>query len=109
MLDSRELRKVFLNLISNALEAMDDEGSLTLRTRAQDRFLETTVEDTGCGMSDETRARAFDLFFTTKDTGTGLGMAIARSVIEQHGGRIEIRSQIGRGTEVRVLLPVEVP
>jgi signal transduction histidine kinase len=109
MLDSRELRKVFLNLISNALEAMDDEGSLTLRTRAQDRFLATTVEDTGCGMSDETRARAFDLFFTTKETGTGLGMAIARSVIEQHGGRIEIRSQIGRGTEVRVLLPVEVP
>jgi len=46
-------------------------------------------------MSDETRARAFDLFFTTKDTGTGLGMAIARAVIEQHGGRIEIRSQIG--------------
>ena len=108
MLDARELRKVFLNLISNALEAMDDEGSLTLRTRAVERgFLETTVEDTGCGMSDETRARAFDLFFTTKDTGTGLGMAIARSVIEQHSGRIEIRSQVGRGTQVRVLLPVE--
>jgi len=67
------------------------------------------VEATGCGMSDATRARAFDLFFTTKDTGTGLGMAIARAVIEQHGGRIEIRSQIGRGTQVRVLLPVEVP
>ena len=110
MLDARELRKVFLNLISNALEAMDDEGSLTLRTRAVERwFLETTVEDTGCGMSDETRARAFDLFFTTKDTGTGLGMAIARSVIEEHSGRIEIRSQIGRGTQVRVLLPVEAP
>jgi len=110
MLDARELRKVFLNLISNALEAMDDEGSLTLRTRAVERgFLETTVEDTGCGMSDETRARAFDLFFTTKDTGTGLGMAIARSVIEQHSGRIEIRSQVGRGTQVRVLLPVEAP
>src|SRR4029077_12014990 len=93
-----------------ALEALDDDGSLTLRTRAAERgFLETTVEDTGCGMSDETRARAFDLFFTTKDTGTGLGMAIARSVIEQHGGRIEIRSQIGRGTQVRVLLPVEAP
>ena len=110
MLDPRELRKVFLNLISNALEAMEDGGTLTLRTRAGERgLLETMVEDTGCGMSDETHARAFDLFFTTKDTGTGLGMAIARTVIEQHGGRIEIRSQIGRGTQVRVLLPVEAP
>ena len=67
------------------------------------------VEDTGCGMSDETRARIFDLFYTTKETGTGLGMAIARAVVEQHGGRIEIRSQLGRGTQVSVLLPVEGP
>jgi signal transduction histidine kinase len=110
MLDAREVRKVFLNLIGNALEAMEGGGTLTLRTRAADRgFLETIVEDTGCGMSDETRARAFDLFYTTKETGTGLGMAIARSVVEQHGGRIEIRSQLGQGTQVSVLLPVEGP
>ena len=49
----------------------------------------------------------FDLIFTTKDSGTGLGMAIARTVVEQHGGRMDIRSQIGRGTQVRVLLPTE--
>jgi signal transduction histidine kinase len=110
MLDAREVRKLFLNLIGNALEAMESGGTLTLRTRAAARgFLETLVEDTGCGMSDETRARAFDLFYTTKETGTGLGMAIARSVVEQHGGRIEIRSQLGRGTQVSVLLPVEAP
>jgi len=110
MLDSREVRKVFLNLIGNAIEAMESGGTLTLRTRAAERgFLETLVEDTGCGMSDETRARIFDLFYTTKETGTGLGMAIARAVVEQHGGRIEIRSQLGRGTQVSVLLPVEGP
>jgi len=110
MLDAREVRKVFLNLIGNALEAMEGGGTLTLRTRAAERgFLETIVEDTGCGMSDETRARAFDLFYTTKETGTGLGMAIARAVVEQHGGRIEIRSQLGQGTQVSVLLPVEGP
>ncbi len=110
MLDAREVRKVFLNLIGNALEAMESGGTLTLRTRAAERgFLETLVEDTGCGMSDETRARIFDLFYTTKETGTGLGMAIARAVVEQHGGRIEIRSQLGRGTQVSVLLPVEGP
>ena len=109
-LDPREVRKVFLNLIVNALEAMSAGGELTLRTRAMERgFVEVSVEDTGCGMSEETRARAFDLFFTTKDTGTGLGMAIARTVIEQHGGRMDIRSQVGRGTQVRVALPVVAP
>jgi len=60
-------------------------------------------------MAEETRARMFDLFFTTKDTGTGLGMPIARSVVEQHGGRLEVRSQLGRGTQIRVLVPVEAP
>jgi signal transduction histidine kinase len=109
-LDPRETRKVFLNLIVNALEATDAGGTLTLRTRAAERgFVEAAVEDTGCGMSEETRARAFDLFFTTKDSGTGLGMAIARTVVEQHGGRMDIRSQVGRGTQVRVLLPLEAP
>jgi signal transduction histidine kinase len=110
MLDSREIRKVFLNLIVNALEAMEAGGTLTLRTRRAERDLvEAVVEDTGCGMSDETRARVFDLFFTTKDSGTGLGMAIARTVVEQHGGRMEIRSQLGRGTQARVLLPLVAP
>ena len=110
MLDSREIRKVFLNLIVNSLEAMEAGGTLTLRTRSAERGLvEAVVEDTGCGMSEETRARAFDLFFTTKDSGTGLGMAIARTVVEQHGGRLEIRSQLGRGTQARVLLPLGAP
>ena len=109
-LDPREIRKVFLNLIVNALEAMEAGGTLTLRTRGAERgFVEAAVEDTGCGMSEETRTRAFDLFFTTKDSGTGLGMAIARTVAEQHGGSMNIRSQLGRGTQVRVLLPLEAP
>jgi len=109
-LDGREIRKVFLNLIVNALEAMETGGTLTLRTRqAEQGFVEAAVEDTGCGMSEQTRTRAFDLFFTTKDNGTGLGMAIARTVVEQHGGRLDIRSQLGRGTQVLVLLPLGAP
>jgi two-component system sensor histidine kinase HydH len=109
-LDPREIRKVFLNLIVNALEAMEAGGTLTLRTcRAERGFVEAVVEDTGCGMTEETRTRAFDLFFTTKDSGTGLGMAIARTVVEQHRGRMDIRSQLGRGTQVRVLVPLEAP
>src|SRR6266540_3874941 len=109
-LDHREMRKVFLNLLVNAFEAMQGGGTLTLRSRlAEPGWVEVSVEDTGPGMSEETRARMFDLFFTTKETGTGLGMPIARSVVEQHGGRLEVRSQVGRGTQIRALLPVEAP
>lgn len=109
-LDPREIRKAFLNLIVNAFEAMETGGTLTLRTRrAEQGFIEALVEDSGCGMSEETRARVLDFFFTTKDRGTGLGIAIARAVVEQHGGRMDIRSQLGRGTQARVLLPLGAP
>ncbi|MCI0546029.1 MAG: response regulator [Candidatus Rokubacteria bacterium] len=107
-LDARELRKVFLNIIVNALEAMDPGGALTLRTTEDaERGVEITVEDTGTGMSEETRARIFDPFFTTKVSGTGLGMAIARSVVDRHGGHLDVQSEVGRGTRVRVHLPRE--
>ena len=109
-LDPREMRKVFLNLLVNAFESLEGGGTLVLRScPAEPGWVEVCVEDTGTGMAEETRARMFDLFFTTKDTGTGLGMPIARSVVEQHGGRLEVRSQLGRGTQIRVLLPVEAP
>lgn len=111
LLDSRELRKVFLNLLLNALEAMGREGTLTVGTsyHADEGMIQVTVADTGCGMSEETLSRVFDLFFTTKPQGTGLGMAIARSVVDLHGGRIDIESRLGQGTRVRVLLPAKQP
>jgi len=110
-LDPREMRKVFLNLLLNALDAMGDEGTLGVGV-AYDRegdMLRVTVEDSGCGMSEETLSRVFDLFFTTKPHGTGLGMAISRSVVDLHGGRIDIDSRLGQGTRVRVVLPVRQP
>ena len=104
--DARELKKVLLNLFVNALEAMEPHGTLTIRTqRADERTIEASVEDTGCGIDDETRARMFDLFFTTKANGTGLGMPIARSVVDRHGGRLDIDSEPGVGTRVRIELP----
>lgn len=107
-LDQREVRKVFLNLLLNGLEAMEEEGTLgvTATHMAGAGMLEVTIEDSGCGMSEETLARVFDLFFTTKPNGTGLGMAIARSVVDSHGGRFDISSRPGRGTRVQVRLPV---
>ncbi|HJQ85499.1 MAG TPA: ATP-binding protein, partial [Candidatus Binatia bacterium] len=104
-LDARELRKALLNLIVNALDAIQDTGTLTVRTARREGGVEISIADTGCGMDAETRARTFELFFTTKTDGTGLGMGIARSVVDRHGGTLEIDSEPGRGTTIRIGLP----
>jgi signal transduction histidine kinase len=109
LLDARELRKAFLNLILNGLEALEGEGRLVIRTvnAPEHHAITVVIEDTGVGMSEEILARAFDLFFTTKPQGTGLGMAIARSVITRHGGDMRLQSALGRGTSASVRLPVD--
>jgi signal transduction histidine kinase len=106
--DARELRKAFLNLILNGLEALQGRGRLTVgMVWAPDTQMVTVaIDDSGVGMSDETLARIFDLFFTTKPDGTGLGMAVARSVVDLHGGELSVQSTAGHGTRVRVRLPV---
>jgi two-component system sensor histidine kinase AtoS len=108
-LDAREIRKALLNLILNGLEALGPGGRLTIDTAyASDaRTITVTIDDTGAGMSEETLARVFDLFFTTKPEGTGLGMALARSVVTRHGGQLAINSEVGRGTRVLVRLPID--
>jgi signal transduction histidine kinase len=110
-LDARELRKAFLNLVLNGLEALGAGGRLTVSTAyaAETRTVTVVIEDTGVGMTDETLSRMFDLFFTTKPQGTGLGMALARSVIDLHAGKLAIASTVGKGTRVTVRLPVEAP
>jgi signal transduction histidine kinase len=111
MLDARELRKAFLNLIVNAFEALGGSGRVSVTTAyaADAGTLTVTVEDTGAGMSEETMSRAFDLFYTTKPDGTGLGMSIARSVVQLHGGELGVHSRLGQGTRVQVRLPVVAP
>jgi signal transduction histidine kinase len=108
-LDARELRKAFLNLILNGLESLAPGGRLTVTTAwaVDTKTLTVTFEDTGAGMTDETLARIFDLFFTTKPEGTGLGMAIARSVVDLHGGELTVHSVLGQGTRVVARLPLE--
>ena len=109
MLDARELCKALLNLVLNALEAMSAGGRLTVTTAysSEARMVTVVVEDTGTGMSEETLSRMYDLFFTTKPQGTGLGMALARSVVDLHGGELAIVSAPGKGTRVTVRLPLE--
>jgi signal transduction histidine kinase len=107
-----ELNQVWTNLVDNAVDAMDGEGTLTVRTRAEGEWVVVEIADTGSGMPPEVVARAFEPFFTTKDVGrgTGLGLDIARRiVVERHGGLIDIDSPAreGKGTVMRVSLPVE--
>ena len=104
-----ELNQVWTNLIDNAVDAMDGEGTLTLHVRADDAHLVVEVADTGPGMPDEVQARAFEPFFTTKDVGhgTGLGLDISRRiVVDRHQGEITVDSVPGK-TVMRVLLPRE--
>jgi signal transduction histidine kinase len=107
-----QLQQVFMNLIINAHHAMPDGGELTVRTGTlpDDRvFVE--IADTGCGISPEDINRIFDPFFTTKDEGqgTGLGLAVSRNIIENHGGEIGAQSTLGGGTTFRVVLPRVAP
>jgi signal transduction histidine kinase len=109
--DPRELRKAFLNLILNGLEALGGNGrlSVSLAYAGETQSITVGIDDTGAGMTEEVLVRAFDLFFTTKPEGTGLGMAISRSVIDLHGGELGIQSSPGQGTRVRIRLPVGAP
>ncbi len=111
MADEAQIRQVVTNLAVNAAQAMLDGGRLTIATALREGSVELTVRDTGTGMSEGTRARIFDPFFTTKDVneGTGLGLSVVHGIVQAHGGSIEIDSLVGRGTVVRVLLPLRRP
>lgn len=118
-LDSQQLRKVFLNLLINAVEASPANSEVELRTsfispgaaiigdlQTPEGALVVSVTDHGSGMSEETRLRIFEAFYTTKRNGTGLGMMITQEIVKKHGGKIEIESEEGTGTTVSVYLPV---
>ena len=102
-----QLNQVFLNLITNAAQAMDEPGAILIRSWFDDAFVHVSVHDNGKGMPKEVVERIFDPFFTTKPVGegTGLGLAICYQIIEQHGGRIRVASEEGRGTKFVVSLP----
>lgn len=104
-----QLRQVFLGLASNALDAMDGRGTLTVTTRRRNaREVEIAFRDEGPGIPDQILPRVFDPFFTTKPPGqgTGLGLAIAQGIVADHDGRFEVDSRVGAGTTFRVILPV---
>jgi len=103
-----QLNQVFLNLITNAAQAMDGKGQICIRTSLHESDVEVAISDTGSGMDEETRAHIFEPFFTTKPVGkgTGLGLSIVFRIIEDHGGSIRVESELGKGTEFFIRLPV---
>ena len=121
--DDHQLEQAFANLLLNAVEAIGTEGSLTVATDlvsdetsfrfreapATGEFLRVKITDSGGGISAELLPRIFDPFFTTKPAGTGLGLAVTRRIVEEHGGRIRVDSRLDHGTTFTILLPTARP
>jgi signal transduction histidine kinase len=99
------LHRALSNLVLNAMDAMPNGGALTLRTRREDGKVVIEVADTGSGLTPEECERIFTPYYTSKQHGTGLGLAIVQSVVTDHGGRISVRSEPGRGTTFAIELP----
>ena len=120
--DADQIEQVFLNFFINALDAMKPGGSLTVATEigstetwptafpgdSEDvrEILRISVEDDGAGIKPEDVAHVFDPFFTTKDYGTGLGLSVVHGIVQEHGGQIEVESELDRGTSFHILLPL---
>jgi len=101
---SRSLKQILLNLILNAGQAIEGEGQITVRSREVDRGWEISVIDTGRGMGEEEVRRILEPFYTTKETGSGLGLTLVQSLVTGRGGKLEIHSTPGSGTEIRIRL-----
>lgn len=114
--DSTHLQTLFLNLITNALDSMPNGGLLMIKTQevqpqpspGNGRWLEISITDTGIGITEESKKRIFDPFYTTKKMGegTGLGLAICQNIIKEHSGRLDVQSEVGKGSTFFVYLPI---
>ncbi len=102
-----QLTQVLLNLIINAIEAMPDGGALSLTTLADDSWLRVEVCDTGPGLNPDEAAKIFEPFYTTKASGTGLGLAVSYGIIQRHGGHIDVAGTPGKGTTFTIWLPLD--
>ena len=104
--DADQLKQVFVNLVSNAVQSMEDAGgTISVRVWDDDSFVFVSVRDTGPGIPSDNLIKIFDPFYSTRDDGTGLGLTIVHRIIDQHGGRIEVESNAGVGTTFTVVLP----
>jgi nitrogen fixation/metabolism regulation signal transduction histidine kinase len=109
MVDRRLVQRTLVNLLENALHALNGGGRIDVQVSRKGAFVALTVRDDGVGIEPEMRARVFEPYFSTRAAGTGLGLAIARKAVEDHGGTIALESAPGEGTEVTIQLPITQP
>ncbi len=105
--DATQLKQVFLNIVLNAAQAMEGKGSLVISTTHEAGVISIRIRDTGPGIPPEHAAKLFNPFFTTKEKGTGLGLAISYGIIERHSGRIDVDTEMGKGSTFTITLPVD--
>ncbi len=113
--DQSQLQQLFLNLILNAVEAMSEGGKLKVLAKveikateeeANKKWIEIIFSDTGRGVSPQLKNKIFEAFYTTREQGTGLGLSISKRIVENHGGEISLQSEVGKGSDFKIMLPV---
>jgi len=110
MMDREGMSQALVNIVTNGLDAMEGGGTLTIRAEPVRRdWVRITVADTGKGIPEEQIERVFDYSYTSREKGLGLGLPMARKIIEEHGGRVDIESRVGEGTSISILLPLKGP
>jgi signal transduction histidine kinase len=107
--DSDQIHQVLLNLLLNALQAIDGQGKITITVKPQGKFATVEIVDNGRGIAPENLPSIFRPFYTTKGDGTGLGLSLARRIVEDHHGTVEVRSTVGEGSKFLVKLPLHRP
>ena len=105
-LEKDELHRAFLNLLLNSLEAVPVGGEVSIKTSRDPESVLVTIKDNGAGIPPEARDKIFDIFFTTKATGSGLGLSQVYRAVESHKGKIDFQSQPGKGTEFQIRIPI---
>jgi signal transduction histidine kinase len=108
VVDANQLSQVFVNLILNAIDAMSEGGSLTLRSYTKNHSVVIQFEDTGVGIPKDRQMKIFDPFYTTKEKGTGLGLAVSYNIIKKMNATISVESEVGKGTTFTITIPVNI-
>jgi signal transduction histidine kinase len=106
-IDADNMKRVFINLVKNAVDAMPNGGKLTVTSEKANGAVKIAFADTGLGISEENLKKLFGPLFTTKAKGMGLGLAICKRIVEAHGGRISVESAVGKGTTFTITIPLE--
>ncbi|HOV14341.1 MAG TPA: HAMP domain-containing sensor histidine kinase, partial [Spirochaetota bacterium] len=105
VIDSEKIKRVFYNIVNNAADAILSGGSIIIKLSEEDKYLKWTIQDNGCGMDQDVLQKIFEPFYTNKKKGTGLGMAIVKSIVESHNGFIKVFSKKDTGTKFEIYLP----